>query len=278
MSNQYTMSPYTNKEINDILQSYQNGMSYSCIALKFKRKKPNIKNILIENKIWVEGRNKLKKEFSNEIIEEIIKKYKNGLSCQKISEMCNVSKTPIKRIIKEKNLLREGYSDGTKIELTEKQKGHIKKLYLDEYKNSNEIGEILNLNKHFVDAHIHKNGYRRNRSNGTSVGMVKKYRGSSYSYLEYLNDLNEFYKYKINVNRITKQQSIENLLNYNKRGKSGVCGAYQLDHKFSIMEGFKNKISPSIIGNINNLEFIPWIDNIKKRAHCSITKEELIIK
>ena len=30
------------------------------------------------------------------------------------------------------------------------------------------------------------------------------------------------------------------------------------------------------IGNIVNLEFIPWQENVKKRTKCSITKEELI--
>ena len=58
--------------------------------------------------------------------------------------------------------------------------------------------------------------------------------------------------------------------------KSGVNGAYHLDHKFSIIEGFKNNIKPEIIGSINNLEFIPWEENLLKRAKCSITKEQLI--
>ncbi len=41
------------------------------------------------------------------------------------------------------------------------------------------------------------------------------------------------------------------------------------------IEGFRTNIKPEIIGNIKNLEFIPWEENIKKRTKCSITIEEL---
>ena len=77
-------------------------------------------------------------------------------------------------------------------------------------------------------------------------------------------------------NQHTKKQSINNLLGHEKRGVSGCIGAYHLDHKFSILEGFKKNINPLVIGNVKNLEFIPWIDNIKKRTNCTITLEELI--
>jgi hypothetical protein len=42
------------------------------------------------------------------------------------------------------------------------------------------------------------------------------------------------------------------------------------------MEGFNNNVPAEIIGNIKNLEFIPWEENIKKRTKCSITINELI--
>jgi uncharacterized protein (DUF433 family) len=176
MSNQYTIVPYTNEEINNILRDYQNGISYSRIALKFKRNRIKIKNILIENGIWVEGRDELKKEFSNEIIEDIIKKYKNGLSCQKISKIYNVSREPIERIIKEKKLLRAGYSNGIKIELTEEQKETIKKLYVMDLKTSGYISEVLNLNKHFIDTYIQKSGYRRTLGKSISLRQTGKKR------------------------------------------------------------------------------------------------------
>ena len=55
-------------------------------------------------------------------------------------------------------------------------------------------------------------------------------------------------------------------------------GNFHLDHKFSIVEGFNQNIDPSIIGDIKNLKFIPWEENVKKRTKCSITINELIKK
>jgi hypothetical protein len=106
--------------------------------------------------------------------------------------------------------------------------------------------------------------------------MVKRFSGIPYD--EFLKKLNEFKLYKKKVISITKKQSIHELPNFNKRGVSGIDGNYHLDHKFSIVEGFKQNINPEFIGNINNLEFIPWIDNIKKRTNCSINKKELKIQ
>lgn len=56
-----------------------------------------------------------------------------------------------------------------------------------------------------------------------------------------------------------------------KRGKE-----YELDHKFSITEGFKQNIKPEIIGHYSNLELIPKFKNRSKRINCSITVEDLI--
>ena len=115
---------------------------------------------------------------------------------------------------------------------------------------------------------------RRNKSDAASIGLVKRFSGVNYD--EYLKNLPEYSKYRRKVNSLTNKQPIHTLLNYEKRGVSGVDGAYHLDHKFSISEGFKNKVKPQIIADLNNLEFIPWEENVKKRTKCSITKEELI--
>ncbi len=50
---------------------------------------------------------------------------------------------------------------------------------------------------------------------------------------------------------------------------------YHIDHKYSISEGFKNKVSPKIIGSHVNLEILPWIENIRKNKRCSIFLAEL---
>lgn len=59
---------------------------------------------------------------------------------------------------------------------------------------------------------------------------------------------------------ITESQPIQTLKNFELRSFWG----YHLDHICSISEGYKNNISPEIIGNINNLRFIPWDENYKK--------------
>ena len=75
----------------------------------------------------------------------------------------------------------------------------------------------------------------------------------------------EYSKYASEVMRITRQQDLTVLENYDKpRGLCGVEGAYQLDHIISIKYGFDNNISPDIIGSINNLQFITWQENRAK--------------
>lgn len=65
--------------------------------------------------------------------------------------------------------------------------------------------------------------------------------------------------------RITNQQPLQTLENFESRGRAGIEGAYHLDHIVSISEGFKKKIAPEIIGGMENLKFITWEDNLKKR-------------
>jgi hypothetical protein len=165
-------------------------------------------------------------------------------------------------------------SNGRKIKLTDEQINLIKKLYIKEYKSGEEISKIMNLGKPFIEKFIDKSGFRRNKSEGSSVGLVKRFRKSNYD--DYINSLSDFKKYKKKVISITNKQHISELSNFNKRGVSGIEGNFHLDHKFSIVEGFIQNISPSIIGNIKNLEFIPWEENVKKRTNCSINITELI--
>lgn len=276
MSNQYTKKEYSYEEICYIIKEYENGVSYTKIGEKLKRRKNNIKQILIENNIWVENKNKLKKEFSDSDIELIVKKYKDGLSVKKINDDLNIGITPIKRILKDKLLLRNPKSNGKKIILNNDLKYQIKDLYLNEYKSILEISEKTGLTTSFIDKYLGNVEYRREKSEASSISSVRKYSGIPYN--EYLVNLSEYKKYRKKVINITNKQPIKNLPNYDKRGDYKNMNAYHLDHKYSISEGFKNDISPEIIGNIKNLEFIPWRENLKKKNKCSITINELINK
>jgi hypothetical protein len=81
----------------------------------------------------------------------------------------------------------------------------------------------------------------------------------------------EFKKYKRQVYSWTSKNNLTILEDFDKRGLTG----YHLDHKYSIAEGFKNKVSPEIIGSIYNLRFIDHKENCSKGTKCSITLEKL---
>jgi hypothetical protein len=84
------------------------------------------------------------------------------------------------------------------------------------------------------------------------------------SYEEYRDSLPEWKKYRVDVIRITKQQPLHLLENYDKRGVNGNPGVYTLDHKISIRKGFNEGIPADQIGHISNLEMLPWEQNISK--------------
>ena len=77
---------------------------------------------------------------------------------------------------------------------------------------------------------------------------------------DYLAALPEYTKYKRTVRRITNQQPLETLENFDKRGRE----TYHLDHIISIAEGFRTNILAEKIGHISNLQMLPWKENIKK--------------
>ena len=83
----------------------------------------------------------------------------------------------------------------------------------------------------------------------------------------------EFKKYRRKVYYWTEKNDLSQLENHEKRSLLG----YHLDHKYSITEGFRNKVAPKIIGSIYNLEFIPYNVNTSKGTKCSITLEELYV-
>lgn len=85
------------------------------------------------------------------------------------------------------------------------------------------------------------------------------------SFDEYMADLDKKKKYRRAVTIITRQQDISSLPNSDKlRGLCGVDGAYQLDHIISVDEGYKQQIAADQIGHINNLQIIPWKQNLLK--------------
>lgn len=100
-----------------------------------------------------------------------------------------------------------------------------------------------------------------------SVVIQKILKEAGLSYQEYLHKNSNFKEYKQKVLHITKQQPVHLLPNSDKlRGLAGTPGAYQLDHIVSIKKGHENNISPAAIGNIKNLQFLPWKENLLKKT------------
>jgi hypothetical protein len=89
------------------------------------------------------------------------------------------------------------------------------------------------------------------------------------SYEDWLSKLGEKDLYYHKVMKHTKKQPIHLLDDYDKRGNSKNDG-YHLDHIKSISYGFHNDIPAEEIGDISNLRFIHWLDNVKKGSNCEI--------
>ena len=83
-----------------------------------------------------------------------------------------------------------------------------------------------------------------------------------------LKDLDKKLYYAM-VWEVTESQPLYILENSDKRGWK----SYHLDHIYPISMGFKENISPEKIGNIKNLRFIHFEENIKKGS--TITSDSL---
>jgi len=192
-------------------------------------------------------------------VDRIIKLYKEGKSTTKIGEICNCSKRSVLNVLIDNGIDRDNTYTYSHDMINE-----MENLYLSGH-SMNSVSEILKIPYTTVNSNLHKLGIVRTEDK----------HGLGVSYDKYLETLPAFIKYKKLVWNTTYKQPIETLPNSDKRGLCGVEGAYNLDHKFSVFEGFKQGIEPEIIGNIVNLEFIPWEENLNKGVKCSITENEL---
>ena len=85
-----------------------------------------------------------------------------------------------------------------------------------------------------------------------------------------------FRRYELAMRRATGKFDLTVLENYHLRGQCGIDGAFNIDHKFSVCDGFMNNVPPEIIGHICNLEMKPWRDNLSKWKRSDITLEDLM--
>ena len=235
----------TKLPVNEIIYLYtkQNKTSIE-IADKFGVTKRSILVILNNNNINMR-KSGWKEDYENPLTPLIKELYLNNLSMNEISKQINLPYSSINRILKKLNIIRT----------ENKNKGNLGKHHSFETKLKVSNTKIKKKEQGLYD-HIY----------------LKK---TGFTYKEFMEKLPAFKKYFNKVRTITNKQPLESLENFDKRGICGENGAYNLDHCYSIIEGFKNNIPPEIIGNIKNLKMIPWKENLKKQGKCSITIEAL---
>lgn len=116
------------------------------------------------------------KEQKNSIIFDYVE---NKYSCVKISKKYGIGRTPVARLLKENKVLRNGYSNGKKINLTDELKDVIKRLYVTELKTPAFISEKLNLNKNFVQKFIYNSEFGRSKGESIVLRQTGKRRSES---------------------------------------------------------------------------------------------------
>lgn len=131
------------------------------------------------------------------------------------------------------------------------------------YNNAVWNNKNSNTKDHYIKIH--------GEEEGTFRWNLKNYRNSKSS--TKVSD-SELYKiYKTSVLRYTRNTiantPIKNIHIIKK-------GEYALDHKVSILEGFRHRIPTWIIGSVHNLEVIEHTTNSSKQEKCSITIPELL--
>ena len=114
----------------------------------------------------------------------------------------------------------------------------------------------------------------RDQTGEKNPTIQKILREDNITYEEYLGRFTEKELYIKEVRRITSQQPIETLENYDKRGTG--FGDYHLDHIYPVSMGFRRGIPAEIIGDIKNLQFIPMEENLTKNAKVTEDAEQTI--
>ena len=255
--------PVKHAKINQNLEQqvvdlYTNGKLNSTeISTMLNIEKSIIINVLKRNDIEMLGRKKPK-----QIEEDVIALYKT-LTITEVAKKMSITRDTVARILKRYNV------DIRPLKTSSENESHIVEYYINNIVSLREVSIIFDLSSQTILNILNRN-FIKIRSN-----IQVRLRLSDAEYEQYINILPEIEKYRNKVISTTRKQPLHLLENFEKRGKPGQEGAYNVDHKFSIVEGFKNNISPVIIGDIVNLEMLPFKENISKNSKCSITLNEL---
>lgn len=264
--NDVPINPYEKpKEIKMLVcDLYNSGLGFQDIEERAGVSSTFITKTLNENSIKIRNQHV---EFSKEDVDKVIKMY--FIDIKKIPQISKEMKCSIyyvSKILKENNITirkRVSYYG---------QESKVVYMYVNKILSVPKISKELNIPTSTIYRMLSKNNIKKRTTSQSVLKLTNE------EYDRYLLSLPAQVKYKKKVIALTLKQSIKLLPNYEKRGLGGVAGAYHLDHKYSILEGFKNDVPEETIANINNLEFIPWEKNREKGKNCSITLGELYLK
>jgi hypothetical protein len=109
--------------------------------------------------------------------------------------------------------------------------------------------------------------YKKGVINGVTNQQTLQMRATKAGFTNWEEYVEKYPKkqfYKREVWRLTYRNPLNELEHWEKRGRCGVDGAYQLDHIKSINWGWENGIPAEIIAEWGNLRMIPWKDNRDK--------------
>lgn len=128
-------------------------------------------------------------------------------------------------------------------------------------KNKNSI-------KYFIEKYGYNNGIRKwfEKNDKISQANSKIEKSMRKNFEKYCMDVNKFSRISLQLNKLE---------NVNLRG---IEYGYDLDHKVSKINGFKNNVKPEIIGHISNLVIVTMSENRKKQHNSSERIEEITLK
>jgi len=281
---------YTEQKLSTTRVAAQTGVSSTCVSNIIKRHGLIPRNIS-QAKSGVKRGTRLP-------VDEIIRLYTSGKSSIDIARQLNISKFGVLRTLRNHNVPRTN--------VYEPKRKHasiydaITKAYADGM-SMNEVASLFEVSYGLVSRTLKAKGVTRTYMKGksqlgkpTSEEQKTKHRATKrlrkeqglydhiylkrtgYTYSEFQKKRPAFKKYHQQVRSTTQSQPLHLLENYDKRGKAGQDGAYHIDHKFSVIEGFKQGVDPKVIGHISNLHMIPWEVNMVKQGECWISLPELI--
>lgn len=249
-----------------IINLYTKGHDCNMIAKKFNFSRSSIHKFLVKSGMKTRDRKDSTKEKNKERDIEIINIYKEKCPIVEISDKFDISSNTMYAVLRKYDISLQ------RIPVSIEVIRQIIEIYSKEFKNSYTIAKELNMIPQTILGIL-----KRNNIKIRDVAQSQKELNDE-EYEEYIKTITEFQKYRNEVLKVTNRQDLNSLPNIEKRGNWEVPGAYHLDHMYTVFEGFENKVPTEIIGNINNLEMLPFKDNLTKYTNCSHTLEELYAK